>query len=175
MQVKTAHLEAWTELQLLLLLSLMLILAFSKCCQALFSNCLEKGVEIFRLHISFHLRQGILSLSVMIFPHTSSPNRPLNLRRAKTDFVHHPVPRDAGYLESVEWPLSCDLSFHEHPVAKSLRKTKVCIRVIAKIKWPRVSRCGSAKANQPRNYEVAGSITGLPQWVKDLVLPWAVL
>ena len=29
--------------------------------------------------------------------------------------------------------------------------------------------------NQTRNHEVTGSIPGLTQWVKDLVLPWAVV
>ena len=29
--------------------------------------------------------------------------------------------------------------------------------------------------NPTRNHEVVGSIPGLIQWVKDLVLPWAVV
>ena len=37
------------------------------------------------------------------------------------------------------------------------------------------SRHGAAETNPTRNHEIVGSIPGLAQWVKDLVLLWAVV
>ena len=35
----------------------------------------------------------------------------------------------------------------------------------------RSSRCSAAEMNLTRNHEVVGSIPGLTQWAKDLMLP----
>ena len=43
------------------------------------------------------------------------------------------------------------------------------------IRWLRSSCCGAAEMNLTRNHEVVGLIPGLSQWLKDPVLPWAVV
>ena len=39
----------------------------------------------------------------------------------------------------------------------------------------RSSRCGAMETNPTRIHEDSDLIPGLTQWVKDLVLPWAVV
>ena len=48
-------------------------------------------------------------------------------------------------------------------------------QVDIKIRNLGTSHLGAVVTNPTRNHEVAGSIPGLAQWVKDPALPWAVV
>ena len=44
-----------------------------------------------------------------------------------------------------------------------------------KMNWYKSSHHGTAETNLTRNHEAVGFIPGLIQWVKDSLLPWAVV
>ena len=53
-------------------------------------------------------------------------------------------------------------------------KKKKAILFTSKMEQIGSSRHGAAEMNPTRNHEVAASTPGLTQWVKNVVLPWAV-
>ena len=61
----------------------------------------------------------------------------------------------AGYYPNLVKDIFIDSRSSENPKQNKLKEN-----------WS--SRHGAAKTNPTRNHEVAGSIPGLPQWVKDL-------
>ena len=58
----------------------------------------------------------------------------------------------------------------EQDLPRTMRKVRAGAAVPTEKEW-RSSRCGAVETNLTGNLEVADSIPGLTQWVKDPVLP----
>ena len=65
------------------------------------------------------------------------------------------------------------LNYTEKKASKLESISKVDLECYKNLMWS--SRYGSVVTNPTGIHEDSGSIPGLAQWVKDLVLPWAVV
>ena len=90
-------------------------------------------------------------------------------------FVSVSTTQQAHDFESMALELHQELKgYLRHSLAVCLRESRLTLwaSVLSSLKAPdRSSHRGTMEMNPTRNYEVAGSIRGLAQWIKDLELP----
>ena len=112
-------------------------------------------------------------------PQSCLPRIPCSLWQLSSGRCKGPVPRPllVMFLQGAPWECPMHLLHLLSPALTSLQRlfprvhpiNLYAIFVSESISWS--SYCGAAETNPTRNHEVVGSIPGLPQWVKDPVLP----
>ena len=110
-----------------------------------------KGPEI-KVLVPARLRRGCVNF-FLLQPFTGRPGLEVSWELNKDIFASCSLPGRQG---SQRWAIMCNL-------------TNLAFEIGLAIFWS--SHRGAAEMNPTRNHEVAGSIPGLVQWVKDLALP----